>query len=71
MPNPRNRHSRMRKRNRRGHDKVELPTLSTCKTTGETHLRHNAYTHEGSLFHKGLMVIKAKVKVVPEDEAGA
>ena len=71
MPNPRNRHSRMRKRSRRGHDKVELPTLSNCKITGETHLRHVAYTHEGALYHKGLMVIPAKVKAVPEDEAGA
>lgn len=27
--------------NRRAHDKLKGPTLSTDSTTGETHLRHN------------------------------
>ncbi len=27
--------------NRRAHDKLKRPTLSTDSTTGETHLRHN------------------------------
>ena len=67
MPNPRNRHSRQRKRTRRGQDKTPLPTLSTCKTTGEVHLRHNAYMHEGSLFHKGQLIVKGKEVVAAED----
>ena len=60
MPNPRNRHSRMRKRSRHGHDKAAMPTLTTCKTTGEVHLRHHAYKHEGSLYHKGQLVVQGK-----------
>lgn len=60
MPNPRNRHSRQRKRTRRAHDGLTLPTLTNCKTTGEVHLRHRAYKHEGSLFYKGVMIVKAK-----------
>jgi large subunit ribosomal protein L32 len=68
MPNPRNRHSRMRKRSRRGHDKAALPTLSNCKATGEVHLRHRAYKHEGNLFYKGVMIVKGKEVAVAEDE---
>ena len=60
MPNPRNRHSRMRKRSRRGQDKAEMPTINICKTTGEPHLRHNAYYHQGNLYHKGKMIVKGK-----------
>lgn len=67
MPNPRNRHSRMRKRSRRTHDKALMPTLSFDKTTGETHLRHRAYKHEGSLYYKGQMVVKAKEVVEASD----
>jgi large subunit ribosomal protein L32 len=62
MPNPRNRHSRMRKRQRRTHDNLALPTLSTCQTTGEVHLRHHAYQHEGNTYYKGVMVAKGKAK---------
>jgi len=67
MPNPRNRHSRMRKRSRRGQDKAELPTIQICKITGEAHLRHRAYTHEGNLYHKGQMIIKGKEQPAAEE----
>jgi large subunit ribosomal protein L32 len=70
MPNPRNRHSRMRKRSRRGHDKVALPTLTTCKVTGEVHRRHHAYKHEGSLYHKGQLVVQAKAVAAAEENDG-
>ena len=67
MPNPRNRHSRQRKRTRRGHDKAAMPTLSLCKTTGETHMRHHAYKHDGDLYLKGVLFVKGKeVKAVEE-----
>ena len=67
MPNPRNRHSRQRKRTRRGHDKAAMPTLSLCKVTGETHMRHHAYKHEGDLYLKGVLFSKGKaVKAVEE-----
>ncbi|MFM2269423.1 MAG: ribosomal protein [Bacteroidota bacterium] len=68
MPNPRNRHSRQRKRTRRGHDKVALPTLSLCKTTGETHMRHTAYKHEGDIFYRGQLLVKGKAVVEKTDD---
>jgi large subunit ribosomal protein L32 len=58
----------MRKRSRRTHDKVAMPTLSTCQTTGEVHLRHRAYKHEGSLYYNGQMIVKAK-EVAEADDA--
>ncbi len=57
MPNPRTRHSKQRKRQRRTHDHAEMPQLATCKTTGETHIYHQAYTHEGALYYRGKVVI--------------
>lgn len=68
MPNPRNRHSRQRKRNRRGQDSAAMPTLTTCKVTGEVHLRHNAYKHEGNLYHKGQLVVKGKEVAAADTE---
>ena len=68
MPNPRNRHSRMRKRQRRTHDALSLPTLSNCKTTGEVHRRHTAYKVEGDLFYKGQLLLKGKVKATTTEE---
>lgn len=67
MPNPRNRHSRQRKRTRRGHDKALMPTLTVCKTTGETHMRHHAYKHDGDTYHKGVLFIKGKVAKTVEE----
>ena len=67
MPNPRNRHSRQRKRTRRAHDHALMPTLTTCKSTGEVHQRHRAYKHEGGLFYKGQMVVKAKEAASTEE----
>jgi large subunit ribosomal protein L32 len=67
MPNPRTRHSKRRKRARRTHYKAELPTLATCKTTGEVHRFHRAYTHEGSLFYNGKMVVQGKAVAEAEE----
>jgi large subunit ribosomal protein L32 len=67
MPNPRNRHSRMRKRNRRGHDNIALPTLSVDPTTGATHQRHRAHKHEGDLYYKGTMLVKGKAVAAAEE----
>ncbi len=67
MPNPRTRHSKRRTRARRTHYKAELPTLATCKTTGEVHRFHTAYKHEGSLFYKGKMIVQGKVVAETEE----
>ncbi len=42
MAHPKSRISKQRKHKRRTHYKAEIPTLSTCSVTGETHLRHRA-----------------------------
>ncbi|MCE2963714.1 MAG: 50S ribosomal protein L32 [Chitinophagales bacterium] len=60
MPNPKKKISTTRRDKRRTHYKALAPTLSTCATTGETHLRHRAYYVEGALYYKGKMVIEAK-----------
>jgi len=60
MPNPKKKLSTTRRDKRRTHYKAEAPTLSTCPTTGESHLRHRAYYVDGALYYKGKMVIEAK-----------
>ena len=60
MPNPQKKISTTRRDKRRTHYKALAPTLSTCTTTGETHLRHRAYYVDGALYYKGKMVIEAK-----------
>jgi large subunit ribosomal protein L32 len=60
MPNPRTRHSKRRKRARRTHYKAEAPTLANCKTTGEVHLLHHAYKHDGDLYYRGKLLVAGK-----------
>lgn len=57
MPNPKRRHSQQRSAKRRTHYKAEAPTLTTDKTTGETHVRHRAHVSEGKLYYKGQVVV--------------
>lgn len=64
MPNPKWRHSKQRKRKRRTHDSLTLPTIGIDKTTGESHMMHRAHWSEGSLFYRGRKVIEG---AVPED----
>ena len=66
MAHPKSRISKMRKRKRRTHYKVDTPNILTCKTTGEAHLRHQAYMHEGDLYYKGQVVIKGDVEETEE-----
>jgi large subunit ribosomal protein L32 len=47
--------TRSRRGTRRTHDKLSEPTLSTDKTTGEVHRRHNI-TNDG--FYKGKKVLE-------------
>lgn len=60
MAHPKSRISKSRKNKRRTHHKAEMPQLAVCKTTGEVHMMHRAYWHEGSMFYKGRLVIQAK-----------
>ena len=59
MAHPKSRVSAQRKRKRRTHYKLTTPQISICKTTGEAHLYHRAYEHEGALYYKGQVVIPA------------
>ena len=56
MPNPKRRHSKTRTAKRRTHQAAGTPTLSTCSTTGETHLRHRAYKVGDDLMYRGKVV---------------
>jgi large subunit ribosomal protein L32 len=67
MPNPKRRHSSQRGAKRRTHYKAQIQTLSTDKTTGETHLRHRAHWVENTLYYKGRPVIIKEVKEVVEE----
>ncbi|MCC7301706.1 MAG: 50S ribosomal protein L32 [Bacteroidia bacterium] len=58
MPNPKRRLSKSRSRKRRTHYTATAPTLAVCPATGETHLYHRAYWHEGKLYYKGKVVME-------------
>ncbi|HQR40573.1 MAG TPA: 50S ribosomal protein L32 [Blastocatellia bacterium] len=40
MPNPKRRHSKSRRDQRRAHDAITAPQTVTCKNCGEPHLPH-------------------------------
>ena len=61
MPNPKRKHSKTRRDKRRTHWKATASTLSVCPTTGETHMRHRAYWHEGKLYYRGKVVTEKPV----------
>ncbi|MBL7962712.1 MAG: 50S ribosomal protein L32 [Flavobacteriales bacterium] len=56
MPNPKRRHSKTRTMKRRTHQKAGVPTVTTCPTTGEAHLRHRAYQVGDDLYYNGKLV---------------
>jgi len=64
MAHPKSKISKQRKRKRRTHYKVTAPQVAICPNTGEPHLYHRAYWHEGNLYYRGKML----VKVLEEDE---
>jgi large subunit ribosomal protein L32 len=59
MAHPKSRISKQRKRKRRTHKKAAIPQIAVCSTTGEPHIYHRAYWHEGNMYYKGQVVIKA------------
>jgi large subunit ribosomal protein L32 len=63
MAHPKSRISKQRKRKRRTHYKMTAPQLATCKTTGEVHQYHRAYSVDGALYYRGQVVVAA-----PEEE---
>jgi len=61
MAHPKRKTSKARRDKRRTHYKSSMPTLSTCSNTGERHLRHRAYWHEGKLYYKGKVVLEKEL----------
>lgn len=66
MAHPKSRISKQRKRKRRTHYKATVPQIASCPTTGESHLYHRAYWHEGNMYYKGRVVIQS----YEDEEAG-
>jgi large subunit ribosomal protein L32 len=58
MAHPKRKISKQRRDKRRTHYKAEAPTVSVCSTTGEAHLYHRAYWHEGKMYYKGNVVVE-------------
>jgi large subunit ribosomal protein L32 len=71
MAHPKRRQSHQRTAKRRTHYTANMPTLSTDKTTGETHQRHRAHWVEHQLFYKGRVVMeKAVAEETSEEDNG-
>ncbi len=66
MAHPKRKISKTRRDKRRTHYKAETPTLSTCPETGEVHLRHRAYWHEGKLYYRGKVVMEKEVAEIED-----
>lgn len=58
MAHPKSRVSKQRKAKRRTHYKAEDQQIAVCPNTGESHLYHRAYMHEGNLYYRGRMLVK-------------
>lgn len=59
MAHPKSRGSKQRKRKRRTHLAAAVPQIAICRTTGEAHMFHRAYWHEGAMYYRGQVVIPA------------
>ena len=44
-------------------DKATVAQIATCPITGEAHLYHRAYWHEGKMYYRGQVVIDKSVAV--------
>ena len=59
MAHPKRKISKSRRDKRRTHYNASVPTIAVCPTTGESHLYHRAYWHDGKMYYKGRVVIEA------------
>ena len=53
MAHPKRKTSKTRRDKRRTHYKAQMPQVAVCSKTGESHLYHRAYWHEGKLYYRG------------------
>ena len=63
MPNPKRKTSKTRRDKRRTHYKATAKQFVVDTVTGEHHLPHRAYWHEGKLYFKGSVVMEKEVQV--------
>jgi large subunit ribosomal protein L32 len=61
MAHPKRKISKTRRDKRRTHYKATAQNFAVCPTTGENHLLHRAYWHEGKLYYKGQVVLEKEV----------
>ena len=61
MAHPKRKTSKSRRDKRRTHYKATPKQVAICPTTGEAHLWHRAYWHEGKLYYKGQVVLEKEV----------
>ena len=61
MAHPKRKTSKTRRDKRRTHVKGTAKQLVACPATGEMHLPHRAFWHEGKLYHKGKVVMEKEV----------
>ena len=66
MAHPKRKTSKTRRDKRRTHYKAEMPQVAICSKTGESHLYHRAYWHEGKLYYRGKVLLDS---ATPEIEA--
>ena len=57
MAHPKRKTSKTRRDKRRTHCKAEMPQVAVCSKTGESHLYHRAYWHEGKLYYRGKVLL--------------
>ena len=57
MAHPKRKTSKTRRDKRRTHYKAQMPQISVCSITGESHLYHRAYWHEGKLYYRGKVLL--------------
>ncbi|PWJ38607.1 50S ribosomal protein L32 [Sediminitomix flava] len=66
MAHPKRKISKQRRNKRRTHQKLTLPAVAVCPTTGEPHLMHRAYWSEGKLYYRGNVVIDNSEEEIAE-----
>ncbi len=57
MAHPKRKTSKTRRDKRRTHYKAEMPQVAVCSKTGESHLYHRDYWHEGKLYYRGKVLL--------------
>lgn len=61
MAHPKRKISKTRRDKRRTHYKAKPQTIKICPTTGEAHLYHRVYEHEGKMYYRGKIVSETKI----------